>query len=323
MPWSEWIQSDPYERGTSARYKAHTVSGTQVDGKANAAEALGESETMLYGTTDATTTVYGQSAGYSPSASRAEDAAFQLDSGDWSGIVQQNQSVVWFDTDDLELATWREWFPNELYDLTEGVDYEVRPDRTGSEDDAFIEYEDGVGQIQNWYAFASGRILIHNASYSPKHATAKWRLLSPPPAVPAIPPTSGSVSASPVVFTPSAGTPVAQILNTTLVGSPSAVPVEVIIAGPVSEFAVLMITDESSDEPPTDPEIAAYGHEWVVSGLPSVAAAYVRLPRWRYWKPGQLPLRQRQRDDGLALRGAPSWRRGTSRQATNRWRSYL
>lgn len=35
------------------------------------------------------------------------------------------------------------------------------------------------------------------------------------------------------------------------------------------------------------------------------------------------PLRQRQRDDGLGLSGAPRWRGVTSRQSSNRWAGYL
>lgn len=325
MPWSEWIQSDPYERGTSARYRMLTQTGATDYTGATLDEVVGEAESALYSTasTDTTCTVYGQSSGVNPGASRSENYTSAGTPGLWTGGIVQNQGVAWFDTGDLELATWREWFPPEFNDLTEGVDYEVRPDRTGTEDDAFIQYEDGVGQVESWFAFASGRISAHSAGYEPKHATAKWRLLSPPPTVPAIPPTNGSVSATPLVLTPDAGAPITQLIDTTLVGFPSSTPVNAYVAGSVSEFAILMVTDESMDVPFAGEGVENYNHAWSVDGLPAAAAAYVRLPRWRYWKPGQLPLRQRQRDDGLALRGAPSWRKGTSRQATNRWRSYL
>jgi len=327
MPWSEWIQSDPYERGTLARYRMSTQTGATNYTGGTIDEVVGDAESALYSgsSAEAETTVYGQLSGVNPGASRFENYTDSGTPGLWTGGIVQTQGVAWFDTDDLELATWREWFPNELYDLTEGVDYEVRPDRTGSEDDAFIEYEDGVGQVQGWTGFAPGRITSITGSFDGPHATVKWRLLSPPPAVPAIPDPFGSVTASPFALTPSDGTAIAQIVNATTTGSSSGVPVNLSIAGPVSEFAVLIITDESSDIPFSggDPGDSTYIHGWVGTGLIGSAGAYVRLPRWRYWKPGQLPLRQRQRDDGLALRGAPSWRRGTSRQATNRWRSYL
>lgn len=325
MPWSEWIQSDPYERGTSARYRMATQTGATNYTGATLDEVAGDAESTLYSTatTETTCTVYGRSAGVNPGASRSENYSSAGTGGVWTGGIVQTQGVAWFDTGDLELATWREWFPPEFNDLTEGVDYELRPDRTGTEDDAFIQYEDGVGQIESWFAFASGRISSHSASYEPKHATAKWRLLSPPPAVPAVPPVNGSVAAPPLAFTPDAGAPVTQIVNSTISGFPSAIPVNVNVAGPVSEFAVLVVTDESMDTPFVVEGVESYSHEWSVIGLPAAAAAFVRLPRWRYWKPGELPLRQKQRDDGLALRGAPSWRQGSSRQASNRWRSYL
>lgn len=328
MPWSEWIQSDPYERGTLARYRMVTQTGDTGLTGGTIDEVVGDAESVLYSTSspEAASTVYGQFAGASPGASRFESYTDDGTPGTWVGGIVQTQGVAWFDTDDLELATWREWFPPELGDLTEGVDYDLRPGKTGSEDDAFIEYEDGVGQVEGWTGFAPGRITSLSGSFDPpRHATARWRLLSPPPAVPAVPDPFGSVTASPLALTPADGTAIAQIVNATTTGSSSGVPVELSIAGPVSEFAVLIITDESSDIPFSagDPGSDFYSHGWTASGFIGSAGAYVRLPRWRYWKPGQIPLRQRQRDDGLALRGAPSWRRGTSRQATNRWRSYL
>lgn len=327
MPWSEWIQSDPYERGTLARYRMVTQTGDTGLTGGTIDEVVGDAESALYSTSspEAETTVYGQLTGPSPGASRFENYTDSGTPGTWTGGIVQTQGVAWFDTDDLDLAGWREWFPPELGDLTEGTDYDVRPDRTGSEDDAFIEYEAGVGQIQGWTGFAPGRITSLTASFDGPHATAKWRLLSPPPAPPATPGPFDSESAPVLALLPSDGSPIAQIVNATVTGAPSGVPVELTIAGPVAEFAVLIITDESSDIPFSggDPGDSSYIHGWTASGFISAAGAMVRLPRWRYWIPGQLPLRQRQRDDGLALRGAPSWRRGTSRQATNRWRSYL
>lgn len=301
MPWSEWIQSDPYERGTFARYKAVTQSGnTAYTGGESALDVISEAQSALY-STDAVTTVYGQLAGANPGASRSEGASPDLDDV-WTGGVVQTQSVAWFDTGDLELATWREWFPPEFNDLTEDVDYGLRPDRTGSEDDAFIEYEDGVGEIDHWSAFASARIVANDASYDPpRHATVRWRLLSPAPAVPAVPPTGGSTSAPPMVLLPSAGSPVAEMLNVTLVGFPSAIPVEAIVDGSVTEFAILMVTDESSDIPSSDPTDSHYTHEWGATGLPAAAAAFVRLPRWRYWIPGSSHVRLLHRGDGLGM----------------------
>lgn len=67
-------------------------------------------------------------------------------------------------------------------------------------------------------------------------------------------------------------------------------------------------------------------HEFYVRGWRMDAGAAwidLRMPRFRYWMPDRdIPLRQRQRDDGLGLSTA-RWRRGRSRQASNRWAGYL
>lgn len=314
MPWSDWIQSEPYERVTPARYAALTQSGNGVAG-GSLDEVMADSASVLYSTTEAITTVYGQSVLSSANgASRAEDANDIGTPGAWHGGVIQTQSVSWFDTGNLDLATWREWFPDELFDLTEGVDYVVRPDRTGTEDDAFIQYEDGVGELEGWSGHSFGQVTSNAGTYEPRHATAKWRLLSPSPTVPAIPPVDGSVDAPPLVLTPSAGAPIAQILNATTVGGfTPGVSVDLTITGAVTEFAVLMVTDESSDIPFTDGD--SYTHEWNVTGLMLSARALVRLPRWRYWVPGDSWVKLKNRGDGLGMSTKRLRGRGTSNQA--------
>jgi len=47
-------------------------------------------------------------------------------------------------------ATFRNWFPSPLNDLTEGVDYVPRPDRTWADQDVYVEYGSGANQHQGW-----------------------------------------------------------------------------------------------------------------------------------------------------------------------------
>lgn len=99
-------------------------------------------------------------------------------------------------------------------------------------------------------------------------------------------------------------------------------PAGTVLAAPPNPGPTLSFTVGISPHTPLDNDSAVniiMSHPFF-EGWPIVT---VRPPRWRYWTPRELPLRQRQRDDGLALRGAPSWRQGSSRQASNRWRAYL
>src|SRR5689334_21487310 len=107
MPWSEWIQSDPYERGTLARYKMTTKTGATDYAVSTVEDAASEAEGGLYSasSTEAETTVYGELFSNDPGATRAESYSDTGTPGTWTGGIVQTQAVAWFDTGDLELAT--------------------------------------------------------------------------------------------------------------------------------------------------------------------------------------------------------------------------
>lgn len=76
---------------------------------------------------------------------------------------------------------------------------------------------------------------------------------------------------------------------------------------------------------PEAPSVGASGSSMNGSASAQLSITYrVRHPPFLVWTLTQaIPLRQRQRDDGLAL-GGPRWRgRPRSRQASNRWSGYL
>lgn len=207
--------------------------------------------------------------------------------------------------------TDRDWFPILLDSLEEGVDYGIRPNRTEDDDDAYVEYESDTNiflenlppllRSESFTTFGSGGggswelAIQFNGHYLAEHGPIgtprddAWRLPF------GIPISTGFAS-----------------------GTESSTP-------PVNYSSAIPAIDETV----TDLTLSA----WVPDlgtleslevrfehGVPTVR---YQMPRWRYWIPKRLPLRQRQRDDGLALRGAPSWRDQQSRQASNRWRSYL
>jgi len=64
---------------------------------------------------------------------------------------------------------------------------------------------------------------------------------------------------------------------------------------------------------------------WVERYILRAVAAFIdlQMPPFRYWIDSPLPLRQRQRNDGLGMSATPRWRGGSSRQASNRWKGYL
>lgn len=204
-------------------------------------------------------------------------------------------------------ATARNWFPSGMAGKVLGVDYDIRPDRAPGDPDRFIQYADGDNTATSSIAgvlfnarFGSGappdgtNILVGvdvGTNYVPGVVPA-WAGI-------------GSIVDSAHLYAPwmTGGTDISGTFS----GSDL-----------FPTTAAQTFTVGVEDNAGVLPEGVGYSFD-----VNPVAFTNYRMPQWRYWKPGQLPLRQRQRDDGLALRGAPSWRKGTSRQATNRWRSYL
>ena len=263
MPWSEWLQQPDYTQGFLNQYRL----------------AINQQIDYLTGT-NTTTGTPGPSVG-AAGASRSISSAGVYDSATVDG--RQYTVAPFWETD-------RDWFPDPLYDLTEGVDYTVRPDRTGSEDDAYIQYEDGPNVRTGWNWIRAPKVTLAQGGSS-------WvvEMVNGTNYVagdnPGGPPASGLVFA-----TGDGSTPVDTVLPS--IPTPTA-----------DTFAIFgRLTDNSVE--------SAFEVQYPTPNI------LYRMPRWRYWVPGgPPPLRLRQRDDNLFL-NAGRIRNRSSRQTTNRLRSY-
>lgn len=204
-------------------------------------------------------------------------------------------------------ATARNWFPSGMSGLVLGVDYDVRPDRAPGDTDQYIQYADGDNIATSTVAG-----VLYNSRFGTADPPAGTNLLVGVDVgtsyVPGVVPAWGGIgsvryTSAPVPPFPSSGAD----MSGTFTGA------ELFPTTAAQTFTV-GVQDDVGDMPEGD----SYSFN-----VNPVGFTNYHMPQWRYWIPRELPLRQRQRDDGLALRGAPSWRAGTSRQATNRWRSYL
>jgi len=300
MPWSEWITSPPYARSTRNRYRVRTQSGATSFIDADLPSVYEDGRAGLYAT-DVTTEIDGSDIGGTVQATRSEAANQLLGSTDWGGGIVQNQVLSIYTPELVGLPDWRAWFPDELDNLTEGVDYTVRPDRTGTESDSYVEYEEGDAEFVGWQGSIAATLTNFTSSLEPPlHGTARWRVISPAPPLPALPGPSETVaSPAPVVYAADAGVDAGAIING-VQGQSLFADFSAALEGVGETFAVLTTTDDHGD-PVTSGTGAFYQKSWQVQGGPSVRVL-VQLPRWRYWIPdaaGILPLRQFPRDDGL------------------------
>lgn len=274
MPWSDWQDSEPYDVGAAR---------LAVRFQENAADGV-------YTTTGATTSI--DAAGIT----RQVVADPPVDRNDHDGM-QYAEPVGWADE--------RNWFPDPLYGLEYGVQFGIRPDRTGSEDDAYVEYEDGTSTRTDWVITGTPQV-TNNTGFPTGGITWTWSLGV----------TTGTSyvlgTGNPIGY-PGAGSVFATIDHTTPAGT--ALP-SVPDMGQASSFFISAQLDAVS--------LATDFQLLLAAELPRPFFRATQ-PRWRYWIPGEVapkPLRQRQRDDGLGLSPA-RWRAGRSRQSSNRWSGYL
>jgi hypothetical protein len=236
------------------------------------------------------------------------------------GSIETKESAVYYVVSNV-WKTDRDWFPVTLLGLEEGVDYGLRPDRTEFDDDAYVQYEsDGDNTVTEEFK----PLLRYQAGGtgggtggSPGDGV--WALgYTANPTLP-IQTSSGaefSVESWPAPATVFA-TGAVEAVNT----SHSAQFPDGFSAASTIRVSVNMpgIPPLLSEDPGGDGSLETAAAQFTI-GSPSFR---YQMPRWRYWIPKRLPLQQKQRRDGLALRGAPAWRRKASRQATNQWRANL
>jgi hypothetical protein len=228
----------------------------------------------------------------------AEDLDFGAPNDIYAQIADStdlNGQAVQFDAPS-DWATRKSTLPDEIAFLEEGVDYAVKPGADPGDPFRWVDYDpDDVSVIVGW-TFPDPSELIYRSDF----AATGWLWLDPHTAYP-----SG--------FTPGGwpmvvrGTTFETLPSSAIVGDLFAAPPD---PGSTDSFTVGIHT-------PTP---------W--AGTPSVIAARIgnpfmtyTQPRWRYWIPGILPLRQFPRNDGLRG-GAPS-ARPTSQQSTTARRTYL
>lgn len=356
MPWSEWITPDPLEmpaRGYSLHLtrtghfedasdlEINDAVGVAVSAARHSTETV--ADTASVGSADA---VISGTKGSTSNPFTSADAT----------IGQQIYTVVPIG----DPLTFREWFPDLLRSLAEGVDYDVIPGKDPlQDDDAYVQYEGGPNALLGWQTPWAATLVVDAG-------TSTTGMLAPEPQrfFPDTFPLRFGIGAA--TYDPTTEEPApdaewtdhpygwgADTLDMTnppvTVGddllTTTELPIELPIDLPADTVTFgLAIQNSLQNDLATPPTVENFPQATNPAGESSTSltqlprlATFVegsnvvalgppfmtQMPRWRYWIPGTPPLRQRQRDDGLGLSGTPRWRRGSSRQASNRWRGYL
>lgn len=242
-------------------------------------------------------------------------------------LSDQWQTIMWYDgTQSLSFTSqmgtvsvlgdgWEtnfEVYPAALWDLQEGVDFTIRPDRTYDDPDCYVEYLPGAA-----ISFAGWRVPPMTVHWQSLHDT---NIVSGTGRV-ALVATDGRAEAWPGY---GAGQALAQypLDNATSVN----VPVPEALVQDIGPAVTLVIQDSANHTFPPPPPTG----NWVWSRQSSITqqagatwpGAQGFMPPYRYWIPGLLPLRQVQRDDGLA-RSVVRATGGHSRQSSLRARGFL
>jgi hypothetical protein len=233
------------------------------------------------------------------------------------GPVETRESATYYVVGD-GWKTTRDWFPVALDSLEEGVDYSVRPDRTDDDDDAYVEYEsDGDNTVTEEFApllrFQSGGV---GGGDGGTPGDGLWELGYA--ADPTLPEQESDGSEFSVESWPPIGTVFAsggvEAVNTS---HSAEFPTGFSTASTLRVAVRMPGTPPRLDDPGGEGSVAAQ-HVQFTLGAPSFR---YQMPRWRYWIPGDIPLRQFPRNDGLRG-GAPS-ARPTSQQSTTARRTYI
>lgn len=337
MPWSEWITSAPsprnaiYVRGQAGM--EFDVEGFALDEiipelrDKMRAEVPDISYADLFFAQQLTSVAETLEAGgeiFAPTGPETHQIHGTLGQRDW--WVSTIEAYAPFGG----LANLRDWAPDELDALEYGVDYGPRPDRDESEDlDAFIQYMDGVDSTRTgWEGYG---VIEFWASDPPDEPVAgEFRLeMWTPPVLPEEMP--GPIDSLPWSYSdPVTGSPVGGTFLGGWNGVESDTPDEdpIVFSSSIpdeEEFAIVLLTAPFplEDGPAGGyPPGTVWGRHQAVNSPSVVVNALIQYPPWRYWIPGRLPLRQRQRDDSLAL-GSPRQGKKTSRQGSIRQRGYL
>lgn len=334
MPWSEW-QAPIEETAPRGPAKIATTSSSDTQ----VADMPGDPATQLGAARDAASSGAGDSF-FTEIVSPSAAQTYQWGQA-WSAPYGPDPTKAVGQAN----AEWRMWFyglrpnaeardafPDALASLEEGVDFAVRPDRDGSERDAYVEYEDGLVFIQpsdivRW----DGSVTLAVAG---EHDGAVVDNLSASAAISYEPFVPSGLYYQDGIYGWLPREDVGERLAPGYLPDPGAVNIatlsyvesgtsitETFYTDAARAFFTV-VADSAWTFPTSGGSVPG---NYTVTVDPRLAVTWtVRSPRWRYWIPGphDFPLRQRQRDDGLGLSTA-RWRRGRSRQLSNRWRGYL
>lgn len=194
---------------------------------------------------------------------------------------------------------YRTWWGSALNDLTEDVDYSVIPGKDPWADDAYIEYAAGPNTLEGWDL---GNLSIDsNDNMGLGNATNVWGLEIDPDF-----PREVHVPLGPLYSPP--------------------IPLETVVADGTEGYSDV-VTDLGAVD-----SFAFWGK--ITSYTPGIDTVYtfyatlgpvvvnVRQPAYRYWIPDgvveEVPMRQRQRDDGLGVDLLHMRGQGTSQQSSIR-----
>lgn len=319
MPWSEW--QDPFMWDEARREKASVVvsrdstkfgrvSDAHVEDRpldqrnAMIEDARTDAMSLVTAAIDVNVTTEGD-----PGAVLAQDVGIYGDRDldpfgnpiDTATVTLQQR--IYYLAGWAGMSTRHHGFvPELLRGGVQGVDFDTIPGVDPDDPDQFVQWEDGsVTEAQAWV----GTITGFHGGYTPGSALGiifDDYLGRNDPTLPAWSQTY----------------PDAVIPNSTGAQQDFAYDFVKATSGD-AELAVVL--DPGMGEPAlttSSPAAGGFG----VQGSFTELALRLLMPRWRYWVPGDVPLRQRQRDDGLGLSSA-RWRRGRSLQASNRWKGYL
>lgn len=345
MPWSEWIEPDVTTAGSNlaGRYIARGGSGG-VSGWAGIDGLVDSILVSLRSGVGSIEMGGGDSAagGYSSSATPVPQ------SDKTTGFSASLFQSVFVGGLGLDPEVERDYFPALLSSLELGVDFDVRPDRTDADEDAYVEYEPGSNTLIGWQDFDLTIDPI-DSTYANSLADeavpveAHYRI-----AIDATPLWGAGPFDAPDSYTEDVPWVLWEDAETVATFSftgnneGNTIPVHIEDAPlTVSDYRFTMVMQSELADPsyltvldvdePVIPSLEENARQDsgalivgvdIEGGVVVSGPAYLfQMPRWRYWIPGRLPLRQRQRDDGLAL--GPLRQRGrTSRQGTNRQRAY-
>lgn len=355
MPWSEWITPDVYEaqatvapvsvvREDPALAGFPFVHVDEFDGDPNA----------IFGDVFTSSKDDGALGTVAREASIGEMwvyAGKRSVSNPQTRVESRLSNATYTANLNIDPLTARVWFPALLTELEYGVDYGVIPGKNElTDDDAYVQYEDTTNTLIGWQPWEV-RLSVDHTTFAGG--------IAPPPALPqpaaaglalgvgaALPTTADDLWRNDYYGSALWEAPVAEVLSNVGAGEwvePLTLDLAAAVPASQTSFTAMLQpqvlhSDFSGWVLPNEPQDGGGdGDGWASSfrqffalyhsdparGLDPPSALYrFQMPRWRYWIPGELPLRQRQRDDGLAL--APLRQRDrTSRQRSIRQRAYL